>query len=326
MIASVLSVVASLAVLQEDPDRIHVRVARKVAPAVVAVNGGGKRGSGVLIDPGGIVLTSPTACGTSSTTVTVVTQGNRSYRGRVLGRANHLELVLVKIDAARELPVVEFGDSDRARVGQISYVFGDCFESLSNDDQAAMSQGVLSGIYELSQRHDDALYTGRVLETSAAVNPNQDGGPLVDRDGRLLGVLTLNYDDSKFTGLAVPLNVLKPAIERIRKEHRSQPIVIEPPPSAGAAPAGEAWLGAEVRMAGEGLEVVRVSRKSPAEKAGLKKGDVIVLIDGVQPPAEETLRKMVSRKASGDTLRLTVEREDGSRAEFGVVLAERPVY
>ncbi len=314
--------------LQEEPDRIHVRVAKKVAPATVYVEGGRKRGSGVLIDPSGVVLTSTTACGSSSATVTVITQGNRSYKGRVMGRANHLELVLVKIDASQELPAVELGDSDRARVGQIAYAFGDSFDSLQNDDQAAMSLGVVSGIYDLDQKHGDAVYTGRVLETSAAVNPNQDGGPLVDRDGKLLGILTLNYDDSKFTGLAIPVNVLKPAIARIRRDYQSQPVVIEAPaaPGPAAVPAGEAWLGAEVKEAAEGLEVTRVSRRSPAEKAGLRKGDVIALIDGVQPPAEATLRKMLLRKAPGDTMRLTIEREDGGRAEMTVTLTARPVY
>jgi S1-C subfamily serine protease len=323
MMTTTLALAASfLPLLQVDPDRAHIRIARKVAPAVVFVEGGRQRGSGVIVDPSGVILTSTTACGVSSTTVQVITQGNRSHRGRVLGRAPHLELVVVKIDPADPLPAVELGDSDRARVGQTSYVFGDSFDSLSSDDQAAMSLGVISGIYSLSQRHGEAQYTGRVLETSAAVNPNQDGGPLVDREGKLLGLITLNYDDSKFTGLAIPINVLKPAVEQIRKEHRSTPVVLEAP----KAPAEEAWAGLEVKEAAGGLEVVRVSRKGPADLAGLRKGDVIALIDGVRPPAEATLWKMLAKRAPGETLRFTLEREDGGRAERTVTLAKRPVY
>src|SRR5437868_7774633 len=171
--------IASLAqAQQEDLDKVHVRIAKKVAPAVVALEGGGLRGSGVIIDKSGIILTSPTAVGNSTSRVTVLTKGSRSYSGKVMGRANDRELVVVKIDAAQDLPFLELGDSDAARTGQISYVFGDSYDSMRSDDQPAMSLGVISGIYELTQRHDKALYQGKVLETSAAVNPSQNGGPL----------------------------------------------------------------------------------------------------------------------------------------------------
>jgi S1-C subfamily serine protease len=308
------------ALIQEEPDKIHVRVAKKVAPATVHVEGGRQRGSGILIDRSGILLTSPTACGTSSTSVTVLVHGSKSYTGRVMGRANNLELVLVKIDAKEDLPFVEMGDSEAARVGQVAYVFGDSFDSIKGDDQPAMSMGVISGIYEITQKHDNSLYAGKVLETSAAVNPNQDGGPLVDREGRLLGIVTLNYDDSKFTGVAVPIHLLKPAIEKIRREYLSVPVVVEP------AKAQNAWLGLEVRAVEGGLEVTRVARNSPAEKAGLRKGDVLLLLDAVRATTEESLRKTLDQKSSDDTLKVTFNRAGAGRQELAVRLAPKRVY
>jgi S1-C subfamily serine protease len=101
-----------------------------------------------------------------------------------------------------------------------------------------------------------------VIETSAAVNPNQDGGPLVDRDGRLIGMVTLNYDESKFTGIAVPVNALKPEIERIRKEHETGIV------AAPRKPAAPGWLGLEVQAVEGGLEVVRVSRNGRRRRPG----------------------------------------------------------
>jgi len=320
---------------QDDVDKIHVRIARKIAPATVAVDGGGVRGSGVVIDKSGIILTSPTAVGSSSSRVTVITQGSRSYTGKVLGRANDRELVVIKIDAGQDLPFVELGDSDAAKAGQIAYVFGDSYDSIRSDDQAAMSMGVLSGIYELTQRHDKSLYTGKVLETSAAVNPSQNGGPLVDRDGRLLGLVTLNYDDSKFTGLAVPINLLKPLIEKIRREYTNAPVVlaplVEPKKSAAeAAPAkadaGEAWLGLEVRSAAGGVEIIRVSRRSPAHRAGLHRGDVLTQIDSTRVGSEEAFLKALARKSPDDTVKLSVNREGGEKIELSVRLAAKPVY
>lgn len=325
---------ASILCAQEDVDKVHVRIAKKVAPATVAVEGGGVRGSGVIIDKSGIILTSPTAVGTSSTRVTVLTKGSRAYMGKVLGRANDRELVVVKIDAGQELPFVELGDSDAAKPGQIAYVFGDSYDSIRSDDQAAMSLGVVSGVYDLTQRHEKSLYTGKVLETSAAVNPSQNGGPLVDREGRLLGLVTLNYDDSKFTGLAVPVNVLKPAVEKIRKDYSNAPVVLgpagepkkpvaEPPPAK--AESGEAWLGIEVRPAVGGVEVTRVARRGPAGRL-LFRGDVITHIDSTKVTSEESLLKAVARKAPGDTVKVTVQREGAGAAELPVKLAARPVY
>jgi len=324
---------------QDEIDKIHVRIARKVAPATVAVDGGGVRGSGILIDKSGIILTSPTAVGTTSTRVNVMTKGSRIYSGKVLGRANDRELVVVKIDAGQELPFVELGDSDAARAGQVSYVFGDSFDSIRADDQAAMSLGVISGIYELTQRHDKSLYQGKVLETSAAVNPTQNGGPLVDREGRLLGLVTLNYDDSKFTGVAVPVNTLKPLVEKIRKEYTSTPIVIapirpEPAPepkrpveaAPRAEPPGEAWLGLEVKSVAGGVEITRVTRKSPAFQAGLHRGDVVTMIDATRITSEESYQKLLARKSPQETVRLTVSRDGGGVQELTVKLAAKPVY
>jgi S1-C subfamily serine protease len=326
---------ASILHAQEDVDKVHVRVAKKVAPATVAIEGGGVRGSGVIIDKSGLILTSPTAAGTSSSRVTVLTKGSRSYTGKVLGRSNDRELVLVKIDAAQDLPFVELGDSDAAKPGQIAYVFGDSYDSIRSDDQAAMSLGVISGIYELTQRHDKSLYTGKVLETSAAVNPSQNGGPLVDREGRLLGLVTLNYDDSKFTGLAVPVNALKSAIEKIRKDYSDAPVVLGPavepkkPPTEtppAKAEVGEPWLGLEVRPAAGGVEVTRVSRKSPAHRAGLRRGDVVTQIDSVRVTSEEALQKAIARKSPEDTVKITVNRDGGGVVELSVKLAAKPVY
>ena len=333
--AALVTLAAHAAAQQEDVDKVHVRIAKKVAPAVVAVDGGGLRGSGVIIDKSGILLTSSTAVGTATTRVNVTTKGSRTYSGKVMGRANDRELVVVKIDAGEELPFVELGDSDGVHAGQVSYVFGDSYESIRADDQAAMSLGVISGIYELTQRREKAQYMGKVLETSAAVNPSQNGGPLVDREGRLVGLVTLSYDDSKFTGLAIPINVLKPAIATIRKDYTSAPVVIgplrpEPKPAPAEAeprtPPGDAWLGLEVKPAADGVEVIRVTRKSPAFSAGLHRGDVITMIDSVKVASQDALNKAVGRKSPQDTVRLTVARDGGGVQELTVKLVARPVY
>jgi serine protease Do len=324
----VLLAATRLSAQEEEPDKAHVRIYKKVAPATVYVEGGRSRGSGVLIDPSGIVLTSPTACGTNSEVVTIMLKGGKTYTGRVMGRVNESELVLIKIDAKAPVPFVELGDSDAARVGQVSYVLGDCFDSLRTDDQPAMSLGVISGIYEISKRQPGTYYAGKVLETSAAVNPNQDGGPLVDREGRLLGIVTLNYDEAKFTGLAVPVNVLKPGIAQIKKEFENPSAKVTPkaePPVRTVPKSADLWFGTDVTAVKGGLEVTRVARKSPAQKGGLQKGDVLVSVDSIKTLTDAALQKALGSKAAGDVVTVTVLR-DGESKEFKVTLASKPIY
>src|SRR5262245_19312777 len=81
---------------QDDPEKVHIRMHRKIAPSVVFVSGGSQSGTGVCIDKEGFILTSPTACGTASERVTVIASGHRQYEGRVIGRRNDKELVIVK--------------------------------------------------------------------------------------------------------------------------------------------------------------------------------------------------------------------------------------
>ncbi|HXX92318.1 MAG TPA: S1C family serine protease, partial [Planctomycetota bacterium] len=301
-----------------------------VAPATCYVEGGRNRGSGVVIDPSGIVLTSPTACGANSDVVNVLVKGGRSYTGRVMGRLNEHELVLVKIDPKEPLPFVELGDSDAARVGQVCYVFGDCFDSLRNDDQPAMSMGILSGIYEITKKQPGTFYTGKVLETSAAVNPNQDGGPLVDREGRLLGIVTLNYEESKFTGLAVPVSVLKPGIAQIRHDFEHPEAKAAPKPAPRPDPAAKArssdvWFGAEVKAVTGGLELTRIARKGPAFRAGLQRGDVLTTLDSSRMLTEAALQKVLAGKSPGDLVEAVVLR-DGEKKELRVTLGSKPQY
>ena len=307
---------ASPLAAQGRPDKVHAELYRKVAPSVVYVEAGGERGSGVIIDPAGIIVTSTTACGRSAGTATIISKGNRQWLGRVMGRVPELELAVIKIDAGGEtFPALELGDSDQARTGQVTYVFGDSFESILNDDQPAVSLGVLSGRYRVRKAQKGTSYVGTVLETSAAVNPNQDGGPLVDREGRVLGLVTLNYDPARFTGLAVPINALKKDIHRLRGEFGV---------AVAVRRAGEAWLGASLKDVGGGVAVIRVSGNGPARKAGLRRGDLVTKLDGSAVKTVAAARRLLARKRPGDAVTLTVFRDGGK--ELRVTLGRRPLY
>lgn len=317
---------ATAAHAQEDLSATHKKMYAKVAPSVVFVMGEGRSGSGAIIDKDGYILTSPTACGLKGTDVTVQLKGLKRVPGKVAGRINDLELVIVKINE-KDLPVLELGDSDAMKLGAVTYAFGDSFGSIQSDDQPAMSLGAMSSAYTIDQKlGPGSQYTGPVLETSAAVNQQQDGGPLVDARGRIIGVITLNYQESKFTGLAVPINRLKPEIERIIQEHKtgvvSKPVAIKPDHKVEAG-----WLGADVAEVEDtpGLSVKRVSTNGPAEQGGLRKGDIIREINGKRVLTMRTFEATMGQLEAGVTVELAVVRNERERI-VKVVLAKKVFY
>lgn len=311
----IIALALSLLVQDEDEfSKPHIELHKKVSPAVVYVRGGGQMGTGFLIDKKGIVVTSPTAAGSTSTTATVQTQGHKQYTAKVIGRANDKELVILQIEGATgTFPCLELGDSDAVRVGALAYAFGDSFGSLATDDVCHMSLGVVSGFYQVDEeKQRGSSYKGTVLEVSCAVNQNQDGGPITDRHGKVIGVTSLNYEDSKFTGFAVPINAIKPEIERF----------LNP---AVSAPKADIWVGLEIEETDDGLVVSRVYAKSPAEKAGVKKGDLLVRVSEKKVLTTKTFGETISVLKPGDTMKMRVNR-NGRDLELSVILAKKPVY
>ncbi|HEY3227436.1 MAG TPA: trypsin-like peptidase domain-containing protein [Planctomycetota bacterium] len=293
----------------KDPLRVHIRMHRKTAPKLVFVQGGGQSGSGVIIRSDGVILTSPTACGRRGDTATVVIPGRKQVEAKVIGRNHELELVLLKIEE-KDLPVMEFADSSKARVGQIAYAFGDVFESIAADDQVAMSLGVVSGLYEVTRNMERSTYTGPVIETSAAVNPNLDGGALVDAEGKLLGLITLNYHPAKFTGLAIPAHILKPEVDKLLK------VYLE----------GSGWIGIVYNPDEDvttGVKILRVVDGSPADKAGIKPGDVILRVNSDRVTTGEKFESLVAGITPRAHVRFRIER-DGAEQDLVVTAGSKP--
>lgn len=201
----------------EDISKVHTKIYKKLAPAVVGVTYGvEKRGTGVVIDSDGLIITHTLATGLENTEVYVYLKGHRRVKASVVYTSKDKDLAVLKIDV-KDLTTIELGDSNEVKIGQTAYVLGDSFNSIFTDDQVAMSVGIISGTYEIKEPQlKNSSYKGPVLETSAAVNWYQAGAPLINSKGKLIGMVTLDYEKSKFTGIAIPINELKPLIEEAK--------------------------------------------------------------------------------------------------------------
>ena len=273
VLSAALLLIGAGALLAQSADEAHQRVYRNVVDSVVAVRAlaplGERSGSGVVLSKDGLLLTSYAVCPDGATNIRVWVKGPRLYTAEIVGTSKKDELTLLRVKPRGELKPVELGESGKIRGGEISYTIGNAANSIILDDQPSFNVGVVSAAYRLSDERANSTYTGPVLETTAAVNVGMEGAPCLNADGKMVGLVTLNYSPHRFLGTAIPMDEIRPVIERLKKGAAA---VVED------APVGEkGWLGLQVKS-GEGGKVVVVSvdKDGPADLAGFGKGDVIL--------------------------------------------------
>ncbi len=225
-------------------------------------------GSGVVVDKSGVIVTNNHVVG-DATDIKVALSDGREFPAKILLKDERTDLAVLKIDVAGgNLPILEFGNSDALEVGDMVLAIGDPF---------GVGQTVTSGIVSALARTNLGINDyGFFIQTDAAINPGNSGGALVDIDGKLIGINTAIYSRSGGSigiGFAIPSDMVRTVV--------TQAI-------AGSTTVARAWIGVSCQdvtqdiAASLGLQsphgalVSRVDKNSPAEKAGLKVGDLIL--------------------------------------------------
>ena len=278
----------------------------------------GSLGSGFIISPDGYIVTNNhliqglTGTGTVDT-VTVKTTDGREYPAKIVGRDETSDLALLKIDG-QNLPFVQWGDSTKARVGDWVIAIGDPYGVGST-----VTAGIISALHRSITRV--GAYD-RYIQTDAAINMGNSGGPMFDLNGNVIGInsaLISPTGASVGIGLAIPAEAAKPVIDALRKGQR---------PSRG-------YLGVGLQAVDEDLapalgipkdtgELVRsVVPGGPAARAGLVQGDVIVKVNGQQVTPDQTVSYLVANTPVGQRVPLEIIR-NGKRGTVQVQVAERP--
>jgi len=317
VLAAILLLACAGSALAQQTDDAHRAVYRKVVDSVVAVRAmaplGERSGSGVLLTKEGLLLTSYAACPDGATNIRVWVKGPRLYTAEIVATSKRDELTLLRIKPRGELKPIELGDSGSLKAGQVSYTIGNAANSIILDDQPSFNVGVISAVYRLADERANSTYTGPVIETTAAVNVGMEGAPCVNADGKMVGFVTLNYSPHRFLGTAIPIDEIKPVLERLKKT-TTEPV--ENPP------AGEGWIGMTVKALGGRVVVDAVEKDGPGDLAGFGKGDAILQIGNaaIKTPAdfEQRLREMeagsivwIKAELAGkvETVKVTLEKK-----------------
>lgn len=287
-----------------SPAVVHIEVDRGV-PGYIPMEG---MGSGFIINAHGYVLTNHHVVD-DARKIRVILPGSDEYAATLVGADPRTDLALLKIDTAEELPVAPLGDSDALRIGEWVLAIGNPFGL-----ERTVTAGIVSAKDRKQPRPRDRPTYSNYIQTDASINPGNSGGPLINMRGEVIGINTLIQAGAQGIGFAIPINMVK---------------LLLPQLAEGKVERG--YLGVEIQevtreMAGslglktaEGALVANVPQGSPADKGGVKVGDVIVNFGGKRIKEYGDLPWLAATSKVGSTVRTTVVRE-GKRKELRIVM------
>jgi serine protease Do len=269
-------------------------------------------GSGFIIDPEGLIVTNNHVIADADE-VNVILHDNSTLKAEIVGRDSKTDLALLRVKPLKPLVAVKFGDSDEIRVGDWVLAIGNPF---------GLGGTVTAGIISARQRDINSGPYDDFLQTDAAINRGNSGGPMFNMKGEVIGINTAIYSPSGGSvgiGFAVPSSLAKPVIDDIKKFGRTK----------------RGWLGVHIQTVTEeiadnlgikdkenrGALVASVTPKGPAEKAGIKGGDVILSFDGKKVSEMRRLPRIVAETQVGKTVDVTVLRQ-GKTQNLKVTVGE----
>jgi serine protease Do len=299
-------------------------IARKVTPAVVGIATisvdydffyrpikSEVVGSGVIVDPLGYIVTNDHVVG-GADTITVFLSDGKKYKAKCLYTDSALDIAVIKIDAPN-LTAAKLGDSDRVVVGDLAVAIGN---PLGLSLQRSVTAGIISALNRMVAVKDGrgAILMLDLIQTDASINPGNSGGPLLSGAGEVIGINTVKASQAEAIGFAIPVNTAKPIVNSILKKGRFE----RPFLGIDGIDRDMARL-LEIRVdVDSGIYVTRVEDESPADKVGIRKGDIIVRLAGSRVESMSKLRQLLYNLEVGKSIKVEILR-DGKRLKKNIV-------
>lgn len=282
-------------------------------------------GSGFLISSDGLVVTNRHVVDQEEAQYTVFLSDGSKYEASVEARDPVNDVAILKI-SGNDFPFLEFSDSDGLQVGQSVVAIGNALGEFSN----TVSVGVVSGLsrsIRAGNSFGQSEQLDEVIQTDAAINPGNSGGPLLDLSGKVIGVNVAVAQGSENIGFALPANIVHSVVESVKTNGR----IVRPYLGIRYTPITAALEEANNLSVDYGVLVVRgqtqndlaVAPGSPANKAGIVEGDIILEIDGQRLDEDTSLASIIRQKNVGDTVSLKIL-SGGEEKAVSLTLEEFP--
>ncbi len=275
-------------------------------------------GTGFIVDPSGIIITNGHVVNDPSGEYSIILKDGTSYEVGEIHLDRVSDLAIIEI-MARDLPVLELADSDKLKVGQKAIAIGNALGKFQNTVTSGIVSGIGREITASAGLGEEVSFYEEVIQTDAALNPGNSGGPLLDLSGRVIGINVATTPSADNISFAIPANTLRPILASFLEKGR----IIRP------------YLGVFYQIVTEEISRLRdlpqgafislVYPDSPADKAGLERGDIVVSVEGQAIDQTNTLARMVNKSSVGKSIELEVDREGSqSRLTIYALLEETP--
>lgn len=276
-------------------------------------------GSGVIISESGYILTNEHVSGAKYGSCYVTMEDGKNYNANVIWSDSNLDLAIIKINM-KCVNYAKLGDSDNLRVGESVYAIGN---PIGFEFQKTVTSGIVSALNRTiifneseqsaiknennySRNNENDIYMSNLIQTDATINPGNSGGPLINNDGEIIGINTVKITSAEGIGFAVPVNVIKPIIQKLEKDGKFEEA------SIGVFAYDKdviPYLNSNIKF-DTGIYIAQISMDSPAFNSGLQIGDVITKVDDVVLEKMCDLREYIYSKNIGDTVKLTIFRNN----------------
>lgn len=316
--------------ISNSRENIITSTVKKVSPAIVGINVTETRyfrdpysfffnritqrdipgvGSGSIISSDGYILTNDHVAGNANRIIVTMTDGTE-YKAELIGTDKSSDISLIKIDA-ENLPYLKFGKSDDILIGEWAIALGNPFGLFELNDQPTVTVGVVSAL-GMNLGVIKERYYLNMIQTDASINSGNSGGPLVNGLGEMIGMNTIIWTEgagSVGVGFAIPINTIKNIIKELKENGKVR---------------RDFWTGISIHAIDEGIAkyynlkstygviVTKVEKDSPAFKAGIEVGDVILEINSAKVTDENTIVYVLHQARTNDNLKLKVIRNNNT--------------
>lgn len=266
-------------------------------------------GTGFIVSSDGIIVTNKHVVEDEKAEYTVLMNDEKKYEARVLARDSVNDIAILKIEE-KDLPVVEFGDSDALQVGQVAIAIGNALGEFRNTVSAGVVSGLKRSIVAGGGISGSAEQLSGIIQTDAAINPGNSGGPLLNSSGQVVGVNVAIAQNAQGIGFAIPINDVTKIVNDVKEHGR----IIRP------------YLGIRYMMItkdlaeknklsidygalivrGDNKEDLAVIPGSPADKAGLVENDIILEVNGTKIDEKNPLVNVIQKYNVGDEVAMKV--------------------
>ena len=259
-------------------------------------------GTGVIVGENGYILTNAHVSGEKYSKCYVTLEDGKTYDGNVVWSNTDIDMSIVKIEQ-KKLQVATLGDSNDIKIGETIYAIGN---PIGFEFQKTVTSGIISATNRTIKFEEDEkeTYMEDLIQTDATINPGNSGGPLVNVDGQVIGITGVKITSAEGISFAIPINSVKPVIESFNNTGKFQEATL------GIFAFDKNVLGYidENLQFNDGIYVASVNNNSAASEAGIRKGDIILSIDGNKLEKMCDLRCYIYTKKPGDKVSLEIQR------------------